>query len=208
MEGKSLYLSATIAALALASTQVSAIGSDESTQRSLLDVAEEVCATEFIALFDYDEALSELLSNELGQRYPNVSDQQHKAFDKYVLGSVVNAIQQADISGYMGALTSGSPIPDAARSKSIALLDVVECLRITPSDKAALSGFVSVSVEAGNLPQHVDVDDLLSVQRMADCMHMIEAGRRMLALDASGIAVADDVQHIIEDTTSRCEETF
>lgn len=206
MEHRMRHIFATLIVFTFLNAPTYAAETEPGEVQSLLDVAHQVCAPEFKTAFHFDEGLRESFSNELGQKYPFVSTEQHLAFDKYVIGSIVNAIQLGDMAAYIEALKSRKSIPDAVRDKSLALLDLVECLRITPDDKKRLSEFVEVSVEAGNLPDHVSVETLLSAQTDAECMHAIEAGRRVLAVDANAAGVSEQVQLILEDTAGRCEE--
>ncbi|MTI01859.1 hypothetical protein [Roseibium sp. RKSG952] len=208
MERKIRHVFTALTALTFLNVAAYAAETEPGEARNLLDVAHEICVPEFKTVFQFDEGFQDFLANELGQKYPLVSAEQHLAFDKYVIGSVINAKQLGDMTAYIDALKNGKTISDTTREKSSALLSLVECLRITTDDEKRLAEFIDVGVEAGNLPSHVNVESLLSAQNSAECMYTIEAGRRVLAVDASAADVSDQVQFILEDTAGRCEKDF
>lgn len=176
--------------------------------RTFLEIAQRFCAPETEILSKYDEHMITVLADQLAAKDPRIPEDQHSAFDKFGVGTLVNAVQIGDIGGYNAALRAGQPISTEMQSKSLALLDLVECLWVTQEDRVQLEEFVKWGVEIGEFPDEANVDDLLYATNYSECIRHNEASRRILAIDQGAPDAADQVQAIYEDTIGSCEEAY
>ncbi|WP_282168778.1 hypothetical protein [Ruegeria atlantica] len=198
-----LLVACTVAA---GSGPVAADKAEPLEQRNMLDLARGFCGSEIDAVSAIDDKVLGILANNTGGLDPRVDVDQHSAFDKFAIGALANALQVGDMAVYRSHLANGDPISARMRNKSIALLDLVDCLWITQEDRAHLEEFVNWGIENGDFPSDMKVDQLLSATNMSECTRMREFDRRTLALDPDTPDIVDQVSAIAEDTIGRCEK--
>ncbi len=177
-------------------------------QRSFLELARMSCSPEIDVLSKIDTSTIDALASQTGGLDPNLRQDIHTAFDKFAVGSFVNAIQIGDIAAYSGALQAGETISEDMYNKSKALLNLVECLWIVEEDRALLDEFMLMGVESGEFPEGTTSDDLLYAVNSSECVRHNEASRRILGIDPNSSDAANQVQAIYEDTYGSCEEAY
>lgn len=199
---------AACAFLSSGSYSVAAQGTSPLEQRSFLELARVSCAAQVDALSAVDTHTIDVLEAQTGGLDPNVPPNYHAVFDKFSVGTLMNAIQIGDITSYVAALNSDAPVSPEKHEKSSVTLDLVECLWITPEDRIVLGEFVEWGIESGNIPKEATVDDILYAINYSECIRHIEASRRILAIELDSSDAPNQVQAIYEDTIGSCEEAY